>query len=179
MNGNKALAKTGDGFSLIELMVIMGILAILAAATIPTFSAWLPNYRLRSAAQDLYSAFQLAKMQAVKNRADTDVNFDPSGSGSYTMPDGSTVVNLASYKSGVRLGRGNATRQEDNSTAFGSDFVITTPNANQIQFNSTGLGSNRGFIYIQNEKNTAYAIGSRASGVVILKQWDETDGQWE
>jgi len=65
-----------DGFTLIELMVTMVVLAIVTAITIPVFARWLPDYRLRAAARDLYSNFQLAKMVAVRNNSNCAVTFN-------------------------------------------------------------------------------------------------------
>jgi prepilin-type N-terminal cleavage/methylation domain-containing protein len=65
-----------DGFTLIELLVTMVVLAIVIAITIPVFARWLPDYRLRAAARDLYSNFQLAKMAAVRNNSNCAVTFN-------------------------------------------------------------------------------------------------------
>jgi prepilin-type N-terminal cleavage/methylation domain-containing protein len=49
---NKSCDITGrSGFTLIELMVTIGVLAIMAAVAIPGFSRWLPSYHLKSAAR--------------------------------------------------------------------------------------------------------------------------------
>ena len=57
-------------------MVVIGILAILAGIAIPGFISWLPNYRLRSAADDLQSAFQNARLRAVRENSIVRVDFD-------------------------------------------------------------------------------------------------------
>ena len=67
--------KTESGVTLIEIFVVLVILAVLAAAAIPAFSVWLPNYRLKTAARDLYSNLQLAKMGAVNKNRDWAVIF--------------------------------------------------------------------------------------------------------
>jgi len=68
------------GFSLIELVVVMIIMGVMASIAFPAFSAWLPNYRLRVAANDLYSDLQLTKLTAVKQNATSAVIFDTGAS---------------------------------------------------------------------------------------------------
>lgn len=68
--------RNNSGMTIIELMVVIGILAILAGIAIPGFIGWLPNYRLRSAADDVQSTLQNAKLRAIRENAIVRVNFD-------------------------------------------------------------------------------------------------------
>ncbi len=176
-----------SGVTLIEILVIMVILAALAAFAIPTFAVWLPNYRLKSAARDLYSNFQLAKMGAVNANRDWAVIFDntsspgkyaiasdPGDNGEWDVPSGDDhiekAVNLTGYK-GVRFGHGNA--GEPVGTTFGDEISY---NPNRVVFNPRGTGS-AGYVYLQNEKNTAYAVGTQSSGAILLRKW--TGSEWK
>ncbi|MGE5838513.1 MAG: Tfp pilus assembly protein FimT/FimU, partial [Deltaproteobacteria bacterium] len=47
--------KREKGFTTIELAVSIVIICILLGLAIPGFSRWIPNYRLRGAARDVYS----------------------------------------------------------------------------------------------------------------------------
>lgn len=64
------------GFSLIELLIALAIMAIITAITVPNVLNWLPNYQLKAAASDLMSNIQKAKIMAVKNRNNCAVRFD-------------------------------------------------------------------------------------------------------
>ena len=64
------------GITLIELAVVFVIIAIGAVLLAPNIGAWLPNYRLRSAARDIVSTMRTAQMRAVSNNIQYRVNFN-------------------------------------------------------------------------------------------------------
>ncbi len=63
-------------FTLLNALVAVLIVAIISCLAVPAFSIWLPNYRLRAAANDLYSSLQLAKMTAIEQGCDCSVCFN-------------------------------------------------------------------------------------------------------
>ena len=65
-----------SGFTLIEVLMTIVVLAILAAVAVPGFSVWLPNYRLKAASRDMVSNFQLAKLTAVKRNTNCAITFN-------------------------------------------------------------------------------------------------------
>lgn len=54
------------GFSLIELMVVMAIMALLLVAVSPTLSDWMINARIRNASTALEQGVQLARQEAIR-----------------------------------------------------------------------------------------------------------------
>jgi type IV fimbrial biogenesis protein FimT len=174
-------------------MVVLVVLAIMAAIAIPGFSTWLPNYRLKSAARDIYSNMQLAKIGAIKANANWAIVFDAGsniykicsddgGDGSWT-DGGETVekqpVDLADYKSGVGYGHGNATTNatQGGGTFPGDDISYTTPD-NVAIFSPRGTVDNLGYVYISNNKGLSYVVGTPTiAGVITLRKW--TGADWE
>ncbi len=65
-----------SGFTLMELMVAIAIIAIMSGIAIPNIIGWLPGYRLRSATRDIVSCLQNAKLRAVKENERVVVSFD-------------------------------------------------------------------------------------------------------
>ena len=66
-----------QGFSLIEVAVVVAMIALLAALSAPVMSGYGPSYNSKKAAREIVSQMQLARIHAIKNRVNTVVVFYP------------------------------------------------------------------------------------------------------
>ncbi len=62
----KDRVKGEGGFSLVELLVVIGIIAVMAAVVVPPLTNYLKLYRIRGAAQQVYSEITAARLEAIK-----------------------------------------------------------------------------------------------------------------
>ena len=59
--GNIAMHQRSSGFTLIELMIVIAIVAVIASYGIPRFNSMMQNGRLSTQANELQGLMQLAR----------------------------------------------------------------------------------------------------------------------
>lgn len=74
------LASKARGFTLVELMITIAVVAILAAIASPSFRSLINSSRLSSGANELIATMQLAKAEAVRRNGKVTVCASSNGS---------------------------------------------------------------------------------------------------
>ena len=160
--------KKENGFSIVDLMIALAIAGLISVASIPSLKSWSRNYNVQSAAMDLYSHIQIAKLGSVKENKSWTINFNPDG--------------LLGYQ--VRNNTGKIVKIVDFSKKYNGDIQYTDPTATKtyyassITFNPNGL-SGTGYAYISDKsKSGYYRVGMLyATGSITIEKWDGT--QWK
>lgn len=69
-----AFARRPHGFTLVELIVTLAVVAVLAVASVPAFRDALEKQRLRGAADDVVGLLSAARVEALKRERDVNVS---------------------------------------------------------------------------------------------------------
>ncbi len=172
-----------SGFTRLELIITCCIVGILASTAVPVFSSLVPDYRLRSAVQELYANMHFAKMRAIKENRTCRIEFFTGECGYYTITDSdNTIIKTidlcgADSDCTINYGCGNAVK---GATTLGGSAPLDgiSYNSNKAAFNSMGRGS-QGYVYLENNRGNSYAIGTWTSGIIVIKKWDEKSHLWK
>ncbi|MCI5113635.1 MAG: prepilin-type N-terminal cleavage/methylation domain-containing protein [Candidatus Electrothrix sp. AW1] len=154
--------SNSNGFSFVELMVVIALIGLLSAIGLPSLLRNLPEKRLKNAARSLYADLQKAKLLAVKENKNVTVTFDTATKQySFIDDDGNTVAPTVSLADSGAVQYGcNAT--STNSTGIGN-----------ITFTNLGM-ANAEDIYLQddNVQEVCYAVTVSMLGSVKILRYN-------
>jgi len=120
-------ARVSQGFTLIELMVVLAVMGIFAAIAVPSFSKLIHKNSVSAAANELFGLLQYARGEAVTRSTNVTIK---APSSSNTAWNGDVAVTTAAE-----------TLRQIGAGGFQSGVVITTA-VGDIIFSHTGSASN-------------------------------------
>lgn len=150
-----------EGFTLIELMITIALLAILAAVAFPSFGQFIRNSQLQAQAEELKTFVQLARSEAVIGRTSAELTIVSDGpweiirGGSVlrqlehdparatltaTDSNGTALGSLTYFASGVASSGARFTVCRDQDPANG--YLVTVEPSGSIQLHARGKDGN-------------------------------------
>lgn len=129
-----------QGFTLMEMMIVVVVIGVIAAMAVPSFLSYLPKLRVKTTAREIVSQLRLARSKSVAERRPYGVHFN-------VAQNVFTVFADTDNPAAVTFGLADSTIQVDtleadvalNSCTYTNDCVI---------FNATGAASTSGEIKV-------------------------------
>lgn len=168
---------TDHGFTLVELLVVVGIGAVVIALAVPAYLSYLPRIRLKAACREVISCLQYARVQAIRDSSAWHVTFTPSSGEFCILDDSGNVCRTVTLEhfNGISFGSNNPEAIDSNHTPPQADGVSFS--GNKAKFNGNGTSAS-GTVYLRNGKGDTMAIGA-ASAAGRIRAWYDFGAGWE
>jgi prepilin-type N-terminal cleavage/methylation domain-containing protein len=168
-------------FTLIELMIVVGLIVVLAALGVGAISELVPRFRARQAAEQFAGDVEMMRMMAIMNDRETrivvtDYDTDPStgryGTGAWSLSVGNRARNSTFWDhlpphgtSGVDSYTGEGTRDLASGTYAAKNVAMAEPDVTTIVFNARGWVNNDAsdFGYSSNASSIDFEFTNKAS----------------
>ena len=151
-----------SGFSLVELIVSLVVLAVLASISVPAVTSWYPTYQLRNAVRELHSNMQLVRLEAICQNTSCTITFTANG---YTCSSPNKTINLSDYSNGGIQFQGPGGETFDSAT---------------LTFSATGMVTGGGYAYLSNRNNSAfYRVGPGSATAGAIRSQQQLGGTWQ
>jgi type IV fimbrial biogenesis protein FimT len=112
------------GFTIIEVMISIAIVALLMLFAAPSASTWIQNTRLRSAAESVVSCLSTARLEAIKRNTIVSCQMTDAASSAWTVCLYDAINNIC--QTGTNAVLAARTASEDNGvTALGADTAMS------------------------------------------------------
>ena len=138
-----------SGFTVLELMVAIGIAMVVMGIAVPSLMSWLPTLRLSSAARQVATDLQVARMKAISQNTKYRMNFVTTTSYSLEKHDG-TQFNAESGPFAL------------------PDGITTTAGALASEFQPRGTVNSASTVTLQNVNSATKTVQIAAVGRVSI-----------
>jgi prepilin-type N-terminal cleavage/methylation domain-containing protein len=144
------IAGLRAGYTIIEIVVVLAILALLWGIGAPRYAAAMSRYRAEAAARRIAADLVMARQQAIQTSSNVTITFNQTA-GTYSIP-GITSVDRTSNTYSVNL------------AADPYQVTLSVPfTAGQVTFNTYGSADQSGTITVQSASGFQWTITLEAS----------------
>ncbi len=171
----KGWLQNNNGYTLVELITLLVILAILASWAIPNYSKWAETHEIAGEARKLYLDLQLARITALRNNNDVIVTFN-TGTNSYKIhndtnnngsEDGGEGLKNVTLEHNVQFGFFGTSIMDMDGNNVNNPLSLTS-GGSVITFNSRGEASTGGSMYLIHGSDTS--VGNhRLKGISVIE----------
>lgn len=168
--------KNIQGYTFIELVIVLAILGLAAVSSATYLLQWTPNLRLKQTANDIYTVLQRGKLQAVRLNSCVGMTFVTNGSADETVPGGSYATFVDTDCDGTQ----DAGEVLLTSSNVERDVSLHQVNGNINCFTPTSVscGSQAGNIILSNTTGKRYYRISVSAAGVILNERSGDNATW-
>lgn len=173
------------GFTIIELVIAICIIAIMAAAAVPAVNGYLRRHAPQHAADELYGDVQLARMRAARNNQRCRIQFNVPAANKYTLQDvDNNGLVIGNFKIGdLTRFRGNISFVNSPSAADNAPFAT-------VEFLPQGIldtleplpvtaPASANSVFITNQGNDViFRVMITPSGGTGMYRWNPNTNQW-
>ena len=150
-----------NGFTLIEMMIAIAIIAILSAVAVPNYITHRNNQQVSRAVREIYSALQSAKMSAITDNINVFVAFSPGTGSSGTYQVFEDLNNNDASDAGEEIAAGE---MPPGIEMVSANFAGGGP----TRFTPLGLTTGRnGTVTVRKGTRTAGVVVNTAGGIRI------------
>jgi prepilin-type N-terminal cleavage/methylation domain-containing protein len=165
---SKTATRKAAGFSLIELVVVIGVLTVVAAMAIPSWIRMQKNARLSGDAHNIASVLSIAKMRAAANFTESRVFF-------FTGSDKKQYVRIDVWNKTANTGGTGCWVPDAVNSPAASDCITDSSYKHSETFLSTGVSAGYGSVSTSPDSNVALGQpGSCLTGQTL--PWLTTGG---
>ncbi len=142
------------GFTMVEVLIVVSVIAVLSALSVPVYAQWLGNAEYRASARSVLYSLREARSKAIATNREHRVEFEPAQR-KYRITRGNKSINSFSWD-----------------TVYGwtvlPDGVIMNANIETIHLNVNGT-ANGGTIKIQDaSRTTRYEVRVARTGRIHI-----------